>query len=343
MQDMQTKIIERYFFFGLLFATLIFAFLLFKPFWVVLILGISFSIIIAPLYEWLHKRGLPRSLASLLTVICFTVILLGPLLGLSVLIFNQSESVYHAVVSQDSAKPFLDKVDNAVKQLLPQDLVFDVHERVAEFISYLSGNISNIFKTTISAFFSFLLMLLIMFYILKDGDRWRKAVVILSPLSDADDEKIIHRLREAVRGVILGNLFVALIQGVLMGVGLWLFGVPNGALWGMVAAVFSLLPTFGTAFVSVPAIIFLIISGQTAQAVGLLAWSALAVGMIDNVLSPFIIGGKTHIPPLLILFAVLGGIALAGPVGILVGPLAISLLYTLISIYRHEFRQTTAF
>ena len=259
------------------------------------------------------------------------------------LIFNQSESVYHAVVSQDSAKPFLDKVDNAVKQLLPQDLVFDVHERVAEFISYLSGNISNIFKTTISAFFSFLLMLLIMFYILKDGDRWRKAVVILSPLSDADDEKIIHRLREAVRGVILGNLFVALIQGVLMGVGLWLFGVPNGALWGMVAAVFSLLPTFGTAFVSVPAIIFLIISGQTAQAVGLLAWSALAVGMIDNVLSPFIIGGKTHIPPLLILFAVLGGIALAGPVGILVGPLAISLLYTLISIYRHEFRQTTAF
>ena len=124
-----------------------------------------------------------------------------------------------------------------------------------------------------------------------------------------------------------------------MGLGLWIFNVPNGALWGVVAAVTSLLPTFGTAFVSVPAMIFLIALGDTTSAVGLLIWAIVVVGLVDNFLSPILVGSKTHIPPLLILFAVLGGISVLGPVGILVGPLTVSLLYTLISIYRNEFKQ----
>jgi len=200
-------------------------------------------------------------------------------------------------------------------------------------------NIASIFSSTISAFFSFLLMLLIIFYFLKDGAQWRRAIVVLSPLSDRDDEKIIMRLRQAINSVIKGSFFIALVQGVLMGIGLWIFGIPNSALWGIVAAVASLLPTIGTALVSVPAIVFLFIAGNAAPAIGLLIWSVIMVGMVDNFLSPLIISEKTNVPPLLILFAVLGGLSLLGPVGILVGPLVISLLYTLISIYRNEFKQ----
>ena len=178
-----------------------------------------------------------------------------------------------------------------------------------------------------------------MFYFLKDGAKWQRAVIVLSPLSDQDDEKIIGRLRQAVNSVIKGSLFIALVQGVMMGIGLWLFGIPNSALWGIVAAVTSLLPTIGTAVVSVPAIVFLFISGNISSAIGLAIWAALMVGMVDNLLYPFIVGEKINIPPLLILFAVLGGLSLLGPVGILVGPLSVSLLYTLISIYRNEFKQ----
>ncbi len=340
---MQTKVMERYFFFGLLFATLILTFFIFRPFWIVLVLGLSFSIVLYPLYEWFKRRKLPNAAASLFTVIIFTLIVCGPILGLGVLIFNQSQDVYEVVADESSARPFLDKVDNAVNQVLPEDVAFNIHEKVSSFLSYVASNIANIFGATISAFFSFLLMLLIMFYFLKDGARWRRAVIVLSPLGDQDDEKIINRLTVAVKGVIIGNLLIGLVQGLLMGIGLWIFGIPNAALWGVVAAVFSLLPTIGTAIVSVPAIIFLFVTGNSGAAIGLLIWSVIAVGMIDNVLSPFIIGGKTHIPPLLILFSVLGGISLLGPVGVLVGPLTVSLLYTLISIYRNEFRQNSAF
>ena len=336
---MQQKPAEKYFFFGLLLATLVFTFFIFRPFWITIILGVSFSIVLYPIYAWFESKKLPNWFSSLVTVLLFLIILCGPLLGIGVLVLNQSQDVYRTVVEDGGVRPFMDSVGNTINKFLPPGVIFDINEKASSFISYLSGNIAKIFSATVSAFFSFILMLLIMFYFLKDGARWRKAVVILSPLADKDDEKIIRRLTLAVNAVIRGSLFIALLQGLMMGLGLWLFGIPNPALWGVVAAVSSMIPTIGTALISVPAIIYLFITGDTVSAFGLLVWATVAVGLIDNFLSPYVIGNKINIPPLLILFAVLGGISFLGPVGILIGPLSVSLLYTLISIYRNEFKE----
>ena len=337
--DMQQKPAEKYFFFGLLLATLIFTFFVFRPFWITIILGVCFSIVLYPIYDWFTQRKLPSWFSSLLTMLLFVIILCGPLLGIGVLVLNQSQDVYRTVVEDGGVRPFMDSVGNTVNKFLPPGVNFDINEKASSFVSYLSNNIAKIFSATVSAFFSFILMLLIMFYFLKDGARWRRAVVVLSPLADKDDEKIIRRLSLAVNGVIKGSLFIALIQGLMMGIGLWIFGIPNPALWGVVAAVCAMIPSIGTALVSVPAIIYLFNSGDTVSAIGLLAWATIAVGLIDNFLSPYIVGSKINIPPLLILFSVLGGIAFLGPVGILIGPLSVSLLYTLISIYRNEFKE----
>jgi predicted PurR-regulated permease PerM len=339
-KPMQTKIIERYFFFGLLLASFIFAFMIFRPFWIVLLLGISFSIVIYPIYKWLIKRKVPTWLASFLTVITFAVIVLGPISGVGVLIFNQSQNVYKVIVEGDSIKPFIQTMDNAVNKILPKGIEFDVKQKASELAFSITNNIAKIFSTTLSAFFSFILLLLAIFYFLKDGANWRKSLIDLSPLADDDDRKIIDRLSIAINGVVKGYLLIALVQGVLMGIGLWIFGIPNAALWGVVAGIASLVPMIGTSFVSVPSIAFLLVSGDSSQAIGLLIWSVVIVGLVDNFLNPIVVGGKMNIPPLLILFAVLGGISLLGPIGVLVGPLAISLLYTLISIYRNEFRDT---
>ena len=335
---MQQKSIEKYFFFGLLLATLVFTFFVFRPFWITIILGMSFAIVLHPIYEWFERRKLPNWFSALITVLLFVIVLCGPLLGIGVLVFNQSQNVYRVVVEDQGVKPFMATVDNTINRILPAGVTIDVNEKAASFVSYVSGNITKIFSATVSAFFSFILMLLIIFYFLKDGARWRKAVVVISPLADKDDEKIIRRLKLAVNGVIKGSLFIAVIQGTLMGIGLWIFGIPNPALWGVVAAVCAMIPSIGTALVSVPAIIYLFNSGNTMPAIGLLVWATVAVGLIDNFLSPYIVGSKINIPPLLILFSVLGGIAFLGPVGILMGPLSVSLLYTLISIYRNEFK-----
>ncbi len=337
---MQTKIIERYFFFGLLLATFIFTFFIFQPFWVVFVLGLSFAIVLYPIYEWLTKKRLPSWLASFLTVLFFIIVLCGPLLGIGAVVFKQSQNLYHTVTDNGNAAPFFNTIENKINKILPSGMIFDANKKATEFVSFLSKNIASIFTTTISAFFSFLLMLLIIFYFLKDGAQWRKAIIVLSPLGDKDDEKIISRLAQAVNGVIKGSLFIAVIQGTLMGLGLWFFGIQNAALWGVVAGITSLIPTLGTSLVSIPAIIFLYVTAGTGPAIGLFIWAAVMVGMIDNFLGPTIVGKKIQISSLVILFSVLGGISLVGPVGLLVGPLTVSLLYTLISIYRNEFRET---
>ena len=338
---MQSKIIEKYFFFGLLLATLIFTFLIFRPFWIVLVLGVSFSIVLHPIYEWLHQKRLPSWVASLVTLVIFIIVLCGPLLSIGAVVFKQSQNLYHTITENGSAQEFMGLIESKVNTILPEGVVFDIHQKAAEFVSYLSGNIADIFTGTVSAFFSFVLMLLIIFYCLKDGTQWRKFLIVLSPLGDADDEKIISRLAQAVNGVIKGSLFIAVVQGILMGLGLWIFGISNGALWGVVAAITSLIPTLGTSLVSIPAIAFLFLTGQTGPAIGLLIWALVMVGMIDNFMGPLFVSKQIKISSLLILFSVLGGISLLGPVGVLVGPLTISLLYTLISIYRNEFKQNT--
>lgn len=337
---MQTKIIEKYFFFGLLLTTFIFTFFIFRPFWIVLVLGISFSIVLYPIYEWLNKRKIPETLSSFITVILFAILLCGPLLGIGAIVFNQSQDVYSKVLNSNlNTLPLIDTINSKVNDVLPPGVVFDMNQRATDFISYISNHIASIFTTTLSAFFSFLLMLLIIFYLLKDGAKWRESIILLSPLGEENDTKIIKRLTLAVNGVVKGSLLIALAQGILLGFGFWIFNVPNGALWGVVAAVMSFIPTFGTALVSVPAIIFLFIIGNNASAVGLLIWAILIVGTIDNFLGPIVVSKTVKLPSIIILFSVLGGISLLGPVGVLVGPLSISLLYTLVSIYKNEFQQ----
>ena len=336
---MEKKVIEKYFFFGLLLATFVFTFFIFQPFWVVIVFGASFSIVLYPVFEWFKKGRLPSYLASLLTVILFTIILCGPILGIGALVFKQTKNIYNSVIEKQTSFPALDSINNSINNFLPEGITFDINQKASDFIYYLSQNVANIFTSTVSAFFSFVLMLLIIFFFLKDGARWKRAIIVLSPLADKDDEKIIERLKMAVHSVVMGSLLIGLIQGILMGLGLWLFNIPNPAVWGLVAGVASFVPTIGTSLVSIPAIIFLFYTGDVSSAIGLLIWSIVVVGMVDNFLSLYVIGEKINVPPLLILFSVLGGISLLGGAGGLLGPLTVRFFFILISIFRNELKQ----
>ena len=108
-------------------------------------------------------------------------------------------------------------------------------------------------------------------------------------------------------------------------------------LWAVLAGIASMVPQIGTAVVSLPAIIFLYFTGMPLNAVGLLIWSIALVGTIDNLLQPVVVGKNIDLPPIAVLFSVLGGVALFGVAGLIVGPLSLSLFLTLMSIYREEY------
>ncbi len=273
-------------------------------------------------------------LASILTVLLFVVVLCGPLFLVGKLVFQQSTELYQSLTSTYDSNQFLEQLEVQITSFVPENIDIDLKQRVADVVATLSDDIGNIFSSTLHTLFSFLLVLLSMFYFLKDGHRWKKTMISLSPLPDTYDKKVVTRLTKAVNGILLGYLFIGFAQGALLGIGLAIFGVPNAVLFGVIAAIASLVPMVGTGLVAIPVILFLFATGDTASAVGLSIWSGVVVGASDEILRPLVIGNTLNIPPLLVLFSVLGGIALLGPIGVLIGPLVISLLHALISIYR---------
>ncbi len=334
---MQTKIIERYFFFGLLLLTLFLAFLIFKPFLPIMLISAAFAVVLSPVHKWLKKRGMPNGLAALLTLFFFILIICGPLFGLGVLVFNQTHDLYYSMIQNGGTGPVLQKIETTVNGFLPGGISFDLNEKVSEFIVFMTRNVAAIFTSTLSTLFGFFLTLVSIFFFLKDGSHWKKELVLISPLADRDDGKILDRLTQSINGIVKGYLLIAVIQGTLMGVGLAVAGVPSAALWGVIAGIGSLLPTVGTALVSIPAVIFLVATGHVPQAIGMGIWAFMIVGWVDNLLNPIVISSKIKIPHILVLFSVLGGLAFMGPVGFLFGPLIVSLLYALITIYRDEY------
>jgi predicted PurR-regulated permease PerM len=337
---MIAKDFERYQLLALMAIVGAFLFFVFRPFLVVLILAASVSLLFAPLYKLLLEkvtRGVSW-LAALLTVLVFIVVVVGPLVGVVALIVNQVSDlslVTAQVEGGGGVTSFIARAGAVVDSYLPQGFSIHASEKVGELIGFISGSAEKILTTTLNTVLSFLLLILALFYLLKDSVAFKRSLVELSPLTDQDTHKIFNAVRRAINGVIKGYPLVGLAQGTLMGIGLAVFGVPHAVLWAVLTAIVSMVPTIGTALVAIPACLYLVATGHNAQALGFGIWALVLVGTIDNVLNPYLVGSKIDIPPLFILFSVLGGVALLGPVGILIGPVSISLMMSLHSVYMH--------
>jgi len=335
---METSSIERKFLFALLAIVVIVALIILYPFLTVFILAGAFAVILDPLYKWI-KRHITRGnqgIASSITVILFIVVLCIPIFFVGSVIFNQTQDAYYSIVSNGGADSFISKIDTSINNILPAGFSFDTRDKITQLFSLLTNNLADFFTSTFNTILMSMLTIFSIFYLLKDGTKWKNEIVKISPLSEEHVGEIISSLKDSINRIFRGTFLIAIIQGTLAWVGLSIFGIPSPALWGVIAGIGSFIPTLGTSIVLVPAVLFLFFSGMQLQALGLLIWGAILVGGIDNILAPYLISKKSEVSPLFILFAILGGISLMGPVGIVIGPLVLSLLYTLVSIYRRE-------
>lgn len=337
---METSKTERHFLFGLLAVVLALSLAILYPFLTVFILAAAFAVVLNPVYLWIKKYITKEKsgIASAITIILFLFVLCIPLFFMGVTIWNQAQDAYYFIAQNGNTSLFIQKIDTTINNLMPNGFTFNTHNKVEELTSFLSNNIGNFFTSTFNTLLMALITIFTMFYLLKNGNEWRDGLVKILPLSEKNINEIILSLKNSINRILKGSFIIAIVQGLLAWIGLWVFGVPNPALWGVLAGMASFVPTLGTSIVFVPSILFLLFTGMQLQAIGLLLWSMLLVGMIDNVLSPYIISKDTEVPSIFILFSILGGISLMGPVGILIGPLVLSLLYSLVSIYRKEIK-----
>ena len=187
----------------------------------------------------------------------------------------------------------------------------------------------GVFLGALGSLLGFGIMLFLLFFFLRDGDVMLLRGRRLIPLDEERKERLFHQLSAVTRAIVIGTSVTAVMQGILIGIGFTIASLPSPVVFGVLAALLSMLPVGGAAFVWGPAVIWLFFDGRWGYGIFMLAWGIL-LGGLDNVVRPLLISGRAKISALAVFIGVLGGIPAFGPIGIIAGPVALSLALALI-------------
>ncbi len=330
---------EFYFLLVALIGTSVLVFFVFQPFLYALVLAVVFAVVFSPVHEkiirYLRVSG---GLSAILTMLVVVAFIFAPLMFIGVQVVGEARDMYSFLTEKVGTGGFSGALNNLFADLqvmFPAIEGFSINaeQYAKQGLSWVIQNLGSFFADIAKIMMSLFVFLFALYYLLKDGEKIKKFIIVLSPLHDSNDEAIFKKLEVAANSIVKGNLLIAVSQGALAGIGLWIFGVPNAALLGSLTVITAFIPGIGTAIVLAPAVGFLFLTEETVSGFGLLVWGIVAVGMIDNFLGPKLIGRGMQIHPLIVLLSVLGGIAFFGPVGLLIGPLTVSFLFALLEIH----------
>lgn len=336
------RIVEHVFFFGVMAVVGYLVWRMFAPFISALALAAIIVTICYPLYrrvvEYVPRKN--ESLAAFVTTLLVLVIVIIPLFLLGSAILREAITIYQQLgQSEYSFAASIEQIESTINGYAP-GWELNIRDYLRQGAQWLASHLGVIFAGTASTIFLFFIALIGSFYFFRDGKAFTKKLVSISPLPDAQDEFILQRLSIAVRSVAVGTVLVALIQGVLTALGLTIFGFERAILFGAIAAVGALIPSVGTTIVFIPAVLYLLATGNYVNAIGLTVWGTLAVGLIDNLLGPYLMSRGNVIHPFLILLSVLGGIVVFGPIGFIVGPVIVSFFIVLIELYNQHIAES---
>lgn len=205
---------------------------------------------------------------------------------------------------------------------------------------FFVSQMGDLLKNIVVLMSNFFIMLLVLFFLFKDGERWLTSLYELIPMEESHKEKILSRLDQTVRAVVKGMLVTALVQGILAGLAYLVLSVPFPMVFTALTIVLAPIPFGGTALIWGPVALYLFWIGSMGKALAMLGWGVGVVSTVDQFLRPWLIGKEVEIPVLLLVLSVLGGLALYGLLGLFVGPILVSLFMTAVQIYREEYYQS---
>ena len=212
-------------------------------------------------------------------------------------------------------------------------------EAVRNLLERLMSSGGSVVLGALGTFVSFMLMLFVLFFVLRDGPVLAQQVVRMLPIEERRRSRLWQHLQDVTRAVFMGIGFTALIQGILVGVGFWIAGLPSPLVFGVLGALFALVPVVGTVIIWGPGAIFLATHGDSGHAIFLAAWGVIVVGMVDNFLRPMLISGQVQVPTLAVFIGVMGGLSAFGFIGLFVGPIVLGLL---VALFRFESEERIA-
>jgi predicted PurR-regulated permease PerM len=335
-------------------AALYFSYLLFQPFIKPLLSAAVIAIVFFPVHLRIQRLLRRPALAALASTTIVLLLIVVPAVAIVFAIKGEIADLY-ALIDQKSTEsgglsPYVSQLLERPIQWIGRyvdtsqfDLRSAVLGRLREVSAFFVAEGWMIVGSVTTFVLNAVITLFTLFYLFLDGRSLRRRAAAAVPLGNEQVEKLFGGIENTIIGTVYGGLVVAAVQGALIGLALWILGVPSPVLWGAVGAFCALLPVVGTAAVWVPAAIYLFATGHWIAAVILIVWGAFVVGTIDNVLRPYLISGRVQMHTLLIFFAVFGGVNVFGFLGLVIGPVILAVTITLIGMLRDEGRAWKAY
>jgi predicted PurR-regulated permease PerM len=340
--------------FGLLAIVLVYAaFKILWPFMTAILFGMILVILTFNLFRRVRvttKGSSVRAAVVMLLGTTFVIVIPAVILGIlltqqaNVVVENLRSGEAQAMIQRIDMTKYLAVVKRVAPNfdpatLSPQRVLLPAIQRIPGLVARHGGAFIG---GLAGAVLGFALVLLSMFFFYVEGESILQQLSILSPLPKRYDDEFRRRFKDVIDATFRGQLFTGIAQGLMTGIGLAIAGVPGAGFWGAVAALLSLIPMVGAAAVWVPASIYLVIAASMGarpwwQAIFMIAWGAIPVSLVDNIVRPWAMKGKAQLPAIPLLFAVLGGLQAFGFVGLVIGPLVFSLLMSIIDIYKSSF------
>lgn len=339
--------IRNYLFLGALFiVTILFLSLLkvfaYPIFWAAIIAAISY-----PFYKRLKKTIKNTTLSVSLVLVIITIIVIIPLSILGTLLVKESINLYETFnnnrenVSLTLRGIFDGIIQNPYIAKLQIDEAF-LTNKISEYSGTALAYIFNFLKDVTQISFEFLLMFIIMlytlFFFIRDGELLLKKLMYICPLGDKYEVMLYERFTSTVRATLKGTVIIGVIQGTIGGILFAIAGIPGVLIWSVIMTLLSVIPGVGSSIIWAPAGIIMLLTGQIWQGVLILVAGTLLISTIDNLLRPRLVGKDIQMHELLIFFSTLGGIAVFGISGFIIGPIIASLFVSFWQIYEHYYR-----
>lgn len=315
--------------------------LLIHPFFGSISWAIALAVIAHPLHRWLAGRIGKPSLAAAIAVVVIAVVIVAPAIFVGHNVVTEAAKGVQAIQSGFDEGKLQDQFSKhsrfgSVYSSLDQQM--NLSGQLHGFAKNLAQLIAKAAWGSVTVVLQLVLTLFVLFFLFRDRRKALEMMRSLVPLSGRETDQVFRRVGDTIHATIYGTVVVAMVQGTLGGLMFWWLGLPAPILWGAIMALLAIVPVMGAFVVWMPAAIFLGAGGEWGKAIILTAWGTVVIGLIDNMLFPVLVGKRMRMHTVPVFFGIVGGLALFGAAGLVLGPVALALTDAVLEIWR---RRTT--
>lgn len=339
---------NRFYFITLTFFVLVLGYLsyqMLKPFLSPIAWAVVLSLVFYPVYAFMLRYIKWRTVASFVTLGIILLIIMGPFSYLSFLLVKELKHISDYVeggrletlqkaLEHPGVQAVMDRVTsmfNITEAELDKAIVGGISNLGKELVGRITKGMGDIVTVALN----FIFMAFAIFFLLKDGAEFLKRIRDYMPFSEEQKDRLTTQMRDIIISTVYGGVVVAIIQGIIGGLAFYILGIPSPVVWGLATSIASFIPLIGAFAVWGPATVYLFLQGAVLEGVALAIVGVFGISLIDNILKPIIIGGRTKMPILAIFFSVLGGIKLFGLIGLIMGPLVLAIFVSVVEIFRN--------